>query len=157
MGLISKGSLMRTFDVSYAVMIGSALLLGFVLMLSVVDDVIIKARKLKNFINASASDDKKGWLANKFGILVTLKHYQARAPRPGLKLIAGSMKTQSCNLAGKESAVFPSRAVLLILNRRGIKKDYSSRIAIGNLLSTDRYAMMRRKDDEAFERRMQAR
>jgi hypothetical protein len=148
---------MRTFDVSYAVMIGLALLLCFVLTLSIAGDAISKARKLKKVINESVSHDKRDWFAKKYGILVRLMRRQPRSPRFELKLVAESSREQSCNLPRAESAAFPSRAKVLVLNQRGTKKDYSSHRAIGNLLTTDRYAMTRRKGDEAFERRMHAR
>jgi hypothetical protein len=148
---------MRTFDVSYTVIIGLVLLLCFVLVLSVAADMIIQARELKNTKNEPASRNRKGWLSRSYGMLVMRKHDHGRLSQRDLKLVTRMNKAKSRTSAQGGPAVSPMKNRVLVLNRRGNKKESSPGAEIGNFLAVNRFAMMRREDDELLERRMQAR
>ncbi|MES2538754.1 MAG: hypothetical protein V4632_23080 [Pseudomonadota bacterium] len=148
---------MRTFDVSYAIMIGLVLLLCFVLVSCVAADMIIQARELKNTKNEPASRNRIGWLSRKYGMLIMRKHDHGRLSERDLKLVTRMTNPKSRTATQGGPPVFSVKSRVLVLNRRGNKKESSPGAAIGNFLAVNRFAMMRRKDDELLERRMQAR
>ncbi len=90
-------------------------------------------------------------------MLVMRKHDHGRLSERDLKVVTRMNQANPRTSTQDVSAVAPVKNRVLVLNRRGNKKASSQGAAIGNFIAVNRFAMMRRKDDELLERRMQAR